>query len=107
MVGMNAVVMDEAVIGESAIVAACAFVKAGMVVPPRSLVVGTPAKALRQLSDDEVGWKMSGTRSYQDLTRRSLQTLREVPPLAAVEANRKRIAIEVDGVVPLVATKRD
>jgi hypothetical protein len=33
--------------------------------------------------------------------------LREVPPLAAVEAGRKRIAIEVEGVVPLVATKRD
>ena len=107
MVGMNAVVMDEAVIGESAIVAACAFVKAGMVIPPRALAVGTPAKVIRTLSDEEVNWKISGTRCYQDLTRRSLHTLREVPPLAAVEAGRKRIAIEVDGVVPLVATKRD
>ena len=107
MVGMNAVVMDEAVIGESAIVAACAFVKAGMVVPARSLVVGTPAKVLRQLSDEEVAWKASGTRGYQDLTRRSLQTLREVPPLAAVEAQRRRIEIDVDGVVPRVATRRD
>ncbi len=44
---------------------------------------------------------------YQDLTRRSLQTLREVPPLAAVEAQRKRIEIDVDGVVPRVATRRD
>jgi phenylacetic acid degradation protein len=50
---------------------------------------------------------MSGTRSYQDLTRRSLQTLREVPPLAAVEADRKRIEIDVEGVVPLLATKHD
>ena len=107
MVGMNAVVMDEAVIGESSIVAACAFVKAGMVIPPRSLAVGTPAKVIRHLSDEEVSWKMSGTRSYQDLTRRSLRTLREVPPLAAVEANRKRIEIDVDGVVPLVASRRD
>jgi phenylacetic acid degradation protein len=107
MVGMNAVVMDEAVIGESAIVAACAFIKAGMVVPPRTLAVGTPAKVVRPLSDEEVAWKMSGTRSYQDLTRRSLQTLREVPPLAAVEANRRRIEIDVEGVVPLVNTKRD
>jgi len=107
MVGMNAVVMDEAVIGESAIVAACAFVKAGMEIPPRSLAVGTPAKVVRPLSDEEIGWKISGTRSYQDLTRRSLRTLREVPPLAAVEADRKRIAISVEGVVPLAATKRD
>jgi phenylacetic acid degradation protein len=107
MVGMNAVVMDEAVIGESAIVAACAFVKAGMMIPPRSLAVGTPAKVVRQLSDEEVAWKVAGTHSYQDLTRRSLQTLREVPPLAAVEADRRRIEISVDGVVPLAATKRE
>ena len=107
MVGMNAVVMDEAVIGESAIVAACAFVKAGMVIPPRSLAVGTPAKVIRQLSDDEVKWKVSGTRSYQDLTVRSLATLREVQPLHAVEPGRKRIDIDVDGVVPLAATRRD
>jgi phenylacetic acid degradation protein len=106
MVGMNAVIMDEAVIGESAIVAACAFVKAGMVVPPRALAVGTPARVLRQLSDDEVAWKVAGTRSYQDLTRRSLRTLRPVAPLAAIEADRKRIAIDVEGVVPLVTSKR-
>jgi phenylacetic acid degradation protein len=106
MVGMNAVVMDEAVVGESAIVAACAFVKAGMVIPPRSLAVGTPAKVVRQLSEDEVRWKVSGTRSYQDLTRRSLATLREVKPLVAIEPDRKRIEIDVEGVVPLASTKR-
>jgi phenylacetic acid degradation protein len=107
MVGMNAVVMDAAVIGESAIVAACAFVKAGMVVPPRSLAIGAPARIARQLSDDEVAWKVSGTRSYQDLTLRSLRSLREVPPLAAVEADRRRIEIDIEGVVPLGSTCRD
>lgn len=107
MVGMNAVVMDEAVVGESAIVAACAFVKAGMVIPPRGLAVGTPAKVIRQLSDDEVKWKVAGTRSYQDLTRRSLASLREVQPLTAAEPGRRRIAIDVEGVVPLVATRRE
>jgi phenylacetic acid degradation protein len=107
MVGMNAVVMDAAVIGESAIVAACAFVKAGMLVPPRSLAIGAPARIARQLSDDEVAWKVSGTRSYQDLTLRSLRSLREVPPLAAVEADRRRIEIDIEGVVPLGATRRE
>jgi phenylacetic acid degradation protein len=107
MVGMNAVVMDEAVVGESSIVAACAFVKAGMVIPPRSLAVGTPAKVLRQLTDAEIEWKVSGTRSYQDLTLRSLRTLKEVAPLAAVEADRRRIEVTVEGVVPLASTKRD
>jgi phenylacetic acid degradation protein len=105
MIGMNAVVMDEAVIGESAIVAACAFVKAGEKIPARSLAVGTPAKVLRTLSDDEIAWKVSGTKSYQDLTVRSLQTLKEVVPLTAVEPNRQRIDIDVEGVVPLVTLK--
>jgi phenylacetic acid degradation protein len=107
MVGMHAVVMDEAVVGESAIVAACAFVKAGMAIPPRSLAVGTPARVIRQLSEEEIRWKVSGTHSYQDLTRRSLATLRKVKPLAAMEADRKRIAIDVEGVVPLASTKRE
>lgn len=106
MVGMNAVIMDEAEIGESAIVAACSFVKARMAIPPRSLAVGAPAKVVRALSDDEVKWKMSGTRSYQDLTARSLATLRETAPLTAVEPDRRRIEIGVAGVVPLVTTRR-
>ncbi|MEP6608593.1 MAG: phenylacetic acid degradation protein PaaY [Burkholderiaceae bacterium] len=106
MVGMNAVVMDEAVVGESAIVAACAFVKAGFQIPPGSLAVGTPAKILRTLTDDELAWKISGTKSYQELTVRSLHTLREVEPLLEVEPGRKRIEVAVDGVVPLVTLRK-
>jgi phenylacetic acid degradation protein len=104
MVGMNAVVMDEAVVGESAIVAACAFVKAAMVVPPRHLVAGVPAKVLRELSDEEIAWKHSGTRSYQELTLRSLASLREVLPLPAAEPDRRRI--DASDVVPLVAMRK-
>jgi phenylacetic acid degradation protein len=107
MVGMNAIVMDEVVVGESAIVAAGAFVKAGMVIPPRSLVVGAPAKVIRQLTDAEAKWKTSGTHSYHELTQRSLATLREVQPLAAAEPDRRRIKTSVEGVVPLVAARRD
>ncbi|MCV4600516.1 phenylacetic acid degradation protein PaaY, partial [Escherichia coli] len=81
LVGMNAVVMDEAEVGPQAIVAACAFVPAGMKIPPRSLVAGVPAKVRRELSDQEVAWKQEGTRTYQDLTRRCLATMREVVPL--------------------------
>ena len=44
LVGINAVVMDDAEIGEQAVVAACAFVPVGMRVAPRSLVAGIPAK---------------------------------------------------------------
>lgn len=104
MVGMNAVVMDEAVVGESAIVAACAFVKAAMVIPPRHLAAGVPARVLRELSDEEIAWKQSGTRSYQELAVRSLATMRETAPLAAPEPDRKRI--DVASLQPLVALKK-
>jgi phenylacetic acid degradation protein len=104
LVGMNAVVMDEAEIGEAAIVAACAFVPAGRKIPARSLAAGMPAKVMRELTDQEVAWKLEGTRTYQALTLRSLATMQEVQALAAVEADRPRL--EAPDVQPLIATKR-
>lgn len=104
LVGMNAVVMDEAEIGESAIVAACAFVPAGMKVPARSLVAGVPGRVRRQLNDEEVAWKQEGTRTYQDLTRRCLASLVEVQPLAVADENRPRL--QSPDVRPLIATRR-
>ena len=104
LVGMNAVVMDEAVVGAEAFVAACAFVPAGMKVPPRSLAAGMPAKVRRELSDAEVAWKLDGTRTYQELTRRCHASLLEVQPLMAAEPDRRRIA--ASDVQPLIATRR-
>jgi phenylacetic acid degradation protein len=94
MVGMNAVIMDDAVIGESSIVAASAFVKTGFVAPPRSLVIGTPARVARELSDEEITWKSRGTQQYQALTLRSLRTMQAVDPLTEVEEGRGRIQSE-------------
>ena len=103
LVGMNAVVNDNAVIGESAIVAAMAFVKAGMIVPPRTLVAGVPAKVVRTLTDQELAWKIEGTRSYQELARRSLATMRETEALSVPEPGRKRI--ELPELLPLSTIK--
>ncbi len=88
MVGMNAVIMDDSVIGAEAFVAAMAFVKAGTEVPPRTLVGGIPAKPLKELSEDEVGWKTEGTRVYQHLARRYRATSKPCAPLAEVEPDR-------------------
>jgi phenylacetic acid degradation protein len=88
MIGMHAVVMDDAIIDESAFVAAMAFVKAGTHVPPRSLAAGIPAKVLRELSDDEIKWKSEGTRIYQQLAQRYLATMKEVEPLREMENDR-------------------
>ncbi|MCB9946663.1 MAG: phenylacetic acid degradation protein PaaY [Rhodospirillaceae bacterium] len=90
MVGMNAVVMDGAIVGESAFVAALTFVKAKFEIPPRTLVAGVPGRIVRDLTDEEIGWKRAGTAEYQELTRRSLGTMRECTPLTVPEQNRKR-----------------
>ena len=104
MVGMNAVVMDDAEIGEQAIVAACAFVPAGMVVPPRTLAAGMPAKLRRELNAEEIAWKLEGTRTYQELTRRCHASLRQVEPLPAPETDRP--ALHAPKVEPLIALRR-
>lgn len=103
LVGMNAVVNDNASIGEGAIVAAMAFVKARMVVPPRMLVAGMPARIVRELTEQELGWKVEGTQSYQELTRRSLATMKATTALAAVEPDRRRL--ELPELLPLSALK--
>jgi phenylacetic acid degradation protein len=104
LVGMNTVINDNAVIGESSIIAAMAFVKAGMVVPPRTLVAGVPAKVVRALTDLELAWKVEGTQSYQELTRRSLATMRATTPLPAPEPDRRRI--ELPEMLPLSTLKQ-
>ena len=104
LIGMNAVIMDNAVVGEAAIVAACAFVKAGAEIPARHLAAGVPAKVVRELSEEEIAWKVAGTRTYQDLTLRCLATMTETDPLTAIEPDRKRI--HMPDVVPLVALKK-
>jgi len=99
LVGMNSVIMDNAVVGADSIVAAMSFVRAGMEIPPRSLAVGSPARVVRALSDEEIAWKTGGTAQYQELAVRSMQTMRETEALTASEPDRKRI--EWDSALPL------
>lgn len=104
LVGMNAVVNDNAVIGEAAIVAALAFVKADMVVPPRVLVAGMPARVVRDLSAAELAWKAEGTELYQALARRSMASMTETDALTEVEPDRARI--DLPGVLPFSEMKK-
>ncbi len=90
LIGMNAVILDNARIAPRCIVSAGALVKAGFECEAQSLVLGSPAKVTRRLSDDEVAWKQTGTRAYQQLTRRCLETLHECAPLTEIEAGRGR-----------------
>ena len=92
LVGMNAVVMDGAVIGNRSIISASSFVKAKFECPEQSLVMGTPAEVKRELSDKEVAWKQGGTREYQELTRRCIASMVECSPLTEMEENRASFA---------------
>ena len=93
LIGMNAVVMDGAVIGKSSIVAACAFVTSKFLCPARSLVMGVPAKVKRGLSDEEIAWKIKGTQEYQQLAVRCLATLVRTKALSETEENRPRMKL--------------
>lgn len=105
LVGMNAVVMDKAEVGEAAIVAAMAFVKAGTPVPPRSLAAGIPARVVRPLTEQEMAWKLEGTVLYQHLARRSLATMTETEALTEIEPGRKRI--DLPDIKPLIEAKAE
>ncbi|MBJ7556009.1 phenylacetic acid degradation protein PaaY [Marinomonas spartinae] len=88
LIGMNAVVMDEANIGPESIVAAAAFVKSRFSCDARSLLMGSPARLVRQVSDEELKWKQTGTQEYIDLTTRCLESMVECHPLTEPEADR-------------------
>ena len=93
LVGIHAVVMDEAEICECSIVAACTFVPLGMKVPPRWLVAGVPARPLRELSEQQLQAKADGTAIYQELTRRCLATMAPVHALEQAEPQRGRLPV--------------
>jgi carbonic anhydrase/acetyltransferase-like protein (isoleucine patch superfamily) len=89
LVGMNAVLMDRVVIGAECVIGSLAFVAADTVIPDRSVVVGSPAKVVKQVSDQMLEWKKEGTRLYQKLPSDCFATLRPCEPLREVPADRE------------------
>lgn len=85
LVGMNAVIMDRVVLGDESIVGALSFIKADEIFEPRSLIVGNPAKKIKDVSDEMIAWKTEGTKLYQQLPSdmrngwEPCEPLREIP----------------------------
>lgn len=104
LIGIGAIIMDGAVVEEEAFVGAASFVRAGFIVPRRTLVLGAPARIVRDLKPEELAWKVTGTREYQQLAARCLASLKECQPLTAPEANRPRLA--ASAAVPLHTLER-
>jgi carbonic anhydrase/acetyltransferase-like protein (isoleucine patch superfamily) len=88
LIGMNSVVMDDVDIEEECIIGALCFVPAKMQIPRRSLVVGNPAKIIKEVSDEMISWKTKGTALYQSLPNELRETLKECEPLRNIEDGR-------------------
>lgn len=95
LIGMHSVIMDNVVIEDECIVGALSFVKAETLVPTRSLLVGNPARIVKQVSDEMLQWKTQGTAIYQRLPWDMQENWKRCEPLLPGEgASRKE---EVSG----------
>ena len=88
LVGMNSVVMDNVVLGDECIVGALSFLKEGTVFEARSLIVGNPAKKIKEVSNEMISWKTKGTALYQLLPKDMLDEWEACEPLTELPANR-------------------
>lgn len=89
LIGMNAVVMDKTEVGDNSIIGALTFVPSEMHIPPRSLVVGNPAKIVKEVSNEMIEWKSRGTKLYQTLPNDLRKTMKVVKPLRKVPKKRE------------------
>lgn len=88
LIGMNAVIMDNVQLGDESIVGALSFIKEGELIPSRSLVVGNPAKIIKQVSDEMINWKTEGTALYQSLPAECFDSLKPCEPLREISAEK-------------------
>ncbi len=87
LIGINAVVLNNAVIGKNCIIGANALIPEGKVIPDRSLVVGSPGRVIRELSDEDVEHLKWNASHYVDNARLYEAELRAIDP-ASVIASR-------------------
>ena len=89
LVGMNAVIMDNVVLEEECIVGALSFIKADEKFERRSLIVGNPAKKIKEVSDAMMAWKTEGTKLYQQLPKDLFESLNACEPLREIPEHNK------------------
>ncbi len=87
LIGMNAVIMDNVQLGDESIVGALTFIKAGEIIPARSMVVGNPSKIVKEVSDEMIQWKSEGTKLYQQLPIQIYEGWKECEPLRQIPDN--------------------
>lgn len=90
LIGMNSVIMDDVIIGDECIVGALSLVPAGMIIEKRKVVVGNPAKIIKDVSNEMIAWKTKGTALYQQLPADCFATLKPCEPLREMPAFRPK-----------------
>ena len=89
LVGMNAVIMDNVILEEECIVGALSFIKAEEKFERRSLIVGNPAKKIKEVSNAMMAWKTAGTKLYQQLPKDLFESLKVCEPLREIPEHHK------------------
>ena len=79
LIGIKAVVLNHAIVGRDCLVGANSLIPEGKVIPDRSLVVGSPGRVVRQLTDNEVAMVRGIAQHYLDNAARYIEELRPVP----------------------------
>ena len=87
LVGMNAVIMDNVILEEECIVGALSFIKAEEHFERRSVIVGNPAKKIKEVSDEMMAWKTEGTKLYQQLPKNMFENWKPCEPLREIKEN--------------------
>jgi phenylacetic acid degradation protein/carnitine operon protein CaiE len=87
LVGMNAVIMDNVQLGDECIVGALSFIKAGEIIPARSMIVGNPSKIVKTVTDEMITWKTAGTKLYQELPKDMFEKWEACEPLREIPVN--------------------
>ena len=72
LIGIGAIVLDRARVGESSIVGAGAVVTEGTQIPRRSLVLGVPGKVVKEVTPEQIQWIEANAKSYTELAQRYL-----------------------------------
>jgi phenylacetic acid degradation protein len=89
LIGINAVIMDNVILGDECIVGALSFIKSDEKFERRSLIVGNPAKKIKEVSDAMMEWKTEGTKLYQQLPKDLFESLKTCEPLREIPEHYK------------------
>ena len=86
LIGMNSVIMDNVILGDECVVGALSFIKANEIFGARFVIVGNPAKKIKEVSDEMIQWKNKGTKLYQQLPKEMKEHWKEIEPLREIPA---------------------